>query len=132
VRLNGQTNFRVLLNGRETAMFAQNVSEALQGFPSATIVKIEVITNPSARYDAEGIGGIINIITKKKIQGYNGSLSTWSTTINQHVTSANFNAKFNKVGIAVTYGTRGNYNIPSGITNSTYTNYPCFLYQPFT
>jgi hypothetical protein len=126
VRLNGQTNFRVLLNGRETAMFAQNISEALQGFPSATIVKIEVITNPSARYDAEGIGGIINIITKKKIQGYNGSLSTWSTTINQHITSANFNAKFNKVGIAVTYGTRGNYNIPSGITNSTIPTTPAF------
>ncbi|HEX2533336.1 MAG TPA: carboxypeptidase regulatory-like domain-containing protein, partial [Chitinophagaceae bacterium] len=66
VRVNGQTNFRVLLNGRETAMFAQNVNDALQGFPGATILKIEVITNPSAKWDAEGVGGIINIITKKK------------------------------------------------------------------
>jgi hypothetical protein len=116
VRLNGQSNFRVLLNGRETAMFAQNVSEALQAFPAATIVKVEVITNPSARYDAEGLGGLINIITRKKIQGYNGSLSTWSTTINQHVTSANLNAKFNSIGISVNYGTRSNINIP-GFTN---------------
>ncbi|HEX8332384.1 MAG TPA: outer membrane beta-barrel protein [Segetibacter sp.] len=119
VRLNGQTNFRVLLNGRETAMFTQNVSDALRGFPGSTIVKIEVITNPSARYDAEGIGGIINIVTKKKIEGYNGSVSTWSTTINQHNFNANFNAKFNKIGVAIIYGNRSNINIPGFYTSYT-------------
>jgi len=124
VRINGQSNFRVLLNGRETAMFAQNVKDALMGFPGATIVKIEVITNPSARYDAEGVGGIINIITKKKVQGYNGSVSTWSTSINQHNFNTNFNAKFNNIGITLNYGTRLGINIPSAslITTIPHTN----------
>ncbi|HZI01077.1 MAG TPA: TonB-dependent receptor, partial [Flavisolibacter sp.] len=76
VQVNGQSNFRVLLNGRETALFSQNVKEALKGFPGATISRIEVITSPSAKYDAEGVGGIINIITKKKLAGYNGLVNT--------------------------------------------------------
>lgn len=74
IKVNGKTNFKVLLNNRETSMFANNIKEALRGFPGALIAKIEVITNPSAKYDGEGIGGLINIITKKKIVGYNGTL----------------------------------------------------------
>lgn len=119
VRVNGQSNFRVLLNGRETAMFAQNVKEALQGFPGGSIMKIEVITNPSAKYDAEGIGGLINIITKKKIEGYNGSVSTWTTTIKQMVLNTNFNAKINKIGVTVNYGTSANIGIRSFYTSHT-------------
>src|SRR5687768_3065192 len=67
ITVNGQTNFKVLLNGRETGMFAQNPKEALKGFPGSVITKIEVMTSPSAKYDAEGVGGVINIITKKKM-----------------------------------------------------------------
>jgi outer membrane receptor for ferrienterochelin and colicin len=119
IRLNGQTNFKVLLNGRETAMFANNVSDALQGFPGTAITKIEVITNPSAKYDAEGIGGIINIITKKRIEGYNGSVSAWSTTINQHIYNFNFNAKAGAVGIAINYSLRAFIDIPSTMTSFT-------------
>ena len=72
IKVNGKSNFKVLLNGRETSMFARNIKEALRGFPGALISKIEVITTPSAKYDGEGIGGLINIITKKKVVGYNG------------------------------------------------------------
>lgn len=67
IKVNGKSNFKVLLNNRETSMFARNIKEALRGFPGALISKIEVITSPSAKYDGEGIGGLINIITKKKI-----------------------------------------------------------------
>ena len=122
VRMNGQTNFRVLLNGRETAMFSRNVSDALKGFPGSTILRIEVINNPSAKYDAEGIGGIINIVTKKKIEGYNGNVSTWNSSINQHVMSANFNAKFNKLGVAINYGIQTNVNIPFSVHSETIPN----------
>jgi len=80
IKVNGKTNFKVLLNGRETSLFARNIKEALRGFPGAAISKIEVITTPSAKYDGEGIGGLINIITKKKIVGYNGTLSSFSRT----------------------------------------------------
>lgn len=102
IKVNGKTNFKVLLNGRETSMFARNIREALRGFPGALISKIEVITTPSAKYDGEGIGGLINIITKKKVVGYNGTLSTFSRTSDKlHNFSVNGNAKMGKLGLSV-------------------------------
>lgn len=109
VQVNGQTNFKVLLNGRETAMFAQNVKEALKGFPGALITKIEVITSPSAKYDGEGVGGVLNIITKKKVVGYNGSISTNYTTTRWGNLNGNFSAKFGKLGITMFYGAGGTF-----------------------
>lgn len=106
IRINGKSNFKVLLNGRETSMFARNIKEALRGFPGAIISKIEVITTPSAKYDGEGIGGLINIITKKKVAGYNGTLSTFSRTSDKlNVFSVNGNAKFGNVGLSVSLNT---------------------------
>ena len=107
VQVNGQSNFKVLLNGRETAMFAQNVKEALKGFPGALITKIEVITTPSAKYDGEGVGGVINIITKKKVAGYNGSLSSYISTTSWFNINGNFSAKFGKLGVTMFYGAGG-------------------------
>ncbi|HEX6181064.1 MAG TPA: outer membrane beta-barrel protein [Chitinophagaceae bacterium] len=100
VQVNGQTNFKVLLNGKETSMFAQNIKEALKGFPGALIQKIEVITSPSAKYDAEGVGGIINIITKKKMKGYNGSLSFYQASTGWYNGNMNFSMKTGKWGIS--------------------------------
>jgi outer membrane receptor for ferrienterochelin and colicin len=112
VTVNGQSNFKVLLNGRETAMFAQNVKEALKGFPGALITKIEVITSPSAKYDAEGIGGIINIITQKKVVGYNGSVNTWYSSNGWWNANANFSAKYGKIGFTLYYGSGGGIDVP--------------------
>jgi outer membrane receptor protein involved in Fe transport len=102
IKVNGKPNFKVLLNGRETSMFARNIKEALRGFPGAVISKIEVITTPSAKYDGEGIGGLINIITRKKVVGYNGSLSSFSRTSDKlNNFSVNGNAKVGKIGLSV-------------------------------
>src|SRR5213075_3349188 len=95
IKVNGQSNFKVLLNGRETSMFARNIKEALRGFPGVLISKIEIITAPSAKYDGEGIGGLINIITKKKVVGYNGTLSSFHRTSDK---LSNY-AKVGKVGL---------------------------------
>jgi outer membrane receptor protein involved in Fe transport len=101
IKINGKSNFKVLLNGRETSMFARNIKEALRGFPGVLISKIEVITTPSAKYDGEGVGGLINIITKKKVVGYNGTLSSFSRTSDKlHNFSVNGNAKIGKVGLS--------------------------------
>jgi outer membrane receptor protein involved in Fe transport len=76
ITLNGQTNFKVLVDGKSSAMMSTNFKDVLKSLPANTIKDIEVITNPSSKYDAEGVGGIINIITLKKTNGgYNGSLS---------------------------------------------------------
>jgi outer membrane cobalamin receptor len=110
IQVNGQANFKVLLNGRETALFSQNVKEALKGFPGATISRIEVITSPSAKYDAEGVGGIINIITKKKLAGYNGTVNSNVTTIGNNTGGVNFNMKTGKLGISAVYSFMSNQN----------------------
>jgi outer membrane receptor protein involved in Fe transport len=107
IQLNGQSNFKVLLNGRETSMFAANVKEALKGFPGAVISKIEVITSPSAKYDAEGVGGIINIITKKKVTGYNGYLNSFFSTLNNYSENLSLSIKKGKFGISGYIGASG-------------------------
>lgn len=67
IQLRGSGSFTLLINGVPTAMDA---SDALQAIPASTIKNIEIVTNPSAREQAEGVGGIINIITKKnKLEG---------------------------------------------------------------
>src|ERR1035437_8168389 len=77
VTLNGQSNYKVLVNGKSSSMMSKNFKEVIKSMPANTIKDIEVITNPSSKYDAEGVGGILNIITNKKtIDGYNGSVSS--------------------------------------------------------
>lgn len=120
VQLNGQSNFKILLNGRETSMFAQNVKDALKNFPASVISKIEVITSPSAKYDAEGVGGIINIITKKKVIGYNGYVSSYYSTLNNYSESLSLNLKTGRFGMSGYIGTSGSTkNIRSQSLNET-------------
>lgn len=70
VSLRGSTSFTVLINNKPTVLDA---SDALSQIPASSIENIEVITNPSAKYDPDGTSGIINIITKKnKLEGFNG------------------------------------------------------------
>lgn len=71
----GKQDFKVLINGKPSSMFERNLKEVLRSIPASTIQKIEVITNPSSKYDAEGLAGIINIITIKKLEGYRGTIN---------------------------------------------------------
>ena len=120
IKVNGKPNFKVLLNGRETSMFARNIKEVLRGFPGALISKIEVITTPSAKYDGEGIGGLINIITKKKVVGYNGTLSSFSRTSDKlNNFSVNGNAKIGKFGLSVFLNTGFSDPVLQHNTNTT-------------
>lgn len=72
--LKGNTDFRILINGRPSSMAERNYKDLLRSMPASSIERIEVITNPPAKYDAEGLAGIINIITSKRIDnGFGGS-----------------------------------------------------------
>ncbi len=128
VTLNGQKNFKILLNGKESSMFAKDPKEVLKAFPASLIKKIEVSTQPSAKYDAEGIGGIINIITKKKVVGYNGSIGYSLNTIGFWNLNTNFNAKYGKLGFSGYFGKGGNGS-PTGNSESVTTSLQPIAYR---
>ncbi len=100
VELAGSSSIRFLINGKPSSAFGTNIADVLQAIPASQIKSIEVITNPGARYDAEGIGGIINIILKKNnARGINGNLSLTAGTRIDNGTF-NFNARKGKLAIS--------------------------------
>ncbi len=99
VSLRGSSNLRILINGRPSTIFANNVADALKSIPSDQIKSVEVVTTPSARYDGEGSGGIINIITKRQeAQGFTGTANT-SIGTRQNNAGLNLNSLLGRFGI---------------------------------
>ncbi len=99
VQLAGSSGIRFLINGKPSSAFGSNVADVLQSIPASQIKSIEVITNPGAKYDAQGMGGIINIILKtNNTKGYNGNISLTAGTRNENA-SANFNVRNKNFGI---------------------------------
>ncbi|MBA6157184.1 TonB-dependent receptor [Tenacibaculum sp. S7007] len=97
VSLRGNSNVRVLINGKPSVLTANN---GLESIPSETIEKVEVITNPSAKYDAEGTAGIINIILKKnKNGGFGSSLQLTTGIPDNHRINYNANYKREKFNL---------------------------------
>lgn len=76
IQVNGSSSFKVYVNGKPNNMMSNNPSEVLKSMPANSIKKIEVITNPGPKYDAEGVGGILNIVTVGRgIEGYSLTVS---------------------------------------------------------
>jgi len=104
ITVNGQSNFKVLVNGKSSSMTSTNLKDILKSMPANTIKDLEVITNPSSKYDAEGVGGILNIITSKKsISGYNGSVSSGMDSRGSLNWSAYLATKVNKFSFSSRY-----------------------------
>lgn len=103
VKVNGQSNFKILMDGHENPMLKGDIKTILKSLPAATIKKIEVISEPGAKYDAEGVGGILNIVTDKK-QNLSGFLTQASAWVNAYQAGGYLNGrvKLNKVMLDAT------------------------------
>ncbi|MCZ4694902.1 outer membrane beta-barrel family protein [Ancylomarina euxinus] len=124
VSLRGSTNFKVLIDGRPTIRSAQ---EVLSQIPTNQIENIEIITNPSAKFDAEGEAGIINIISKKfTLKGSSGFINITPGSHDNRAGSAMFNLKKQK----------SNFNLGANYTQKAYSgernNYQTLFTEPYT
>lgn len=108
IQLKGSSSFKIFLNGKPSNMITNNPAQVLKAMPANSIKDIEVITDPGAKYDAEGVGGIINIITDKRVDdGYTGSVGADAGTYGSYGGNAYLTMKYGKFGFT---GNGGYYN----------------------
>ena len=118
VALRGNDDVRILINGKPSGLVGLNSTEALRQLPADAIERVEVITSPSARYDAEGTAGILNIILRRsKLEGMNGAI-----TVNAgHPTQAGISGNINYRTGDVNFFNTTSYNYRE-IPGNSYTN----------
>ncbi|RYD99436.1 MAG: TonB-dependent receptor, partial [Sphingobacteriales bacterium] len=98
VQLRGNGNIKVLVNGKPSAIMARNLADALKQMPANVIKTVEVITSPGAKYDAEGAAGVINIITKRGLRGFNGTVNVTAGDRSRSV-GGNLSLKRKQIGL---------------------------------
>ncbi len=123
VALRGNQSVTILIDGRPSTLAGSNVAEVLRLLPADSVDKVEVITNPSARYDAEGGGGIVNIILKKgKADGFNGSVIATTGNPDNHGVMANLNFRSEQFNMFSNLGYNYRENPGNSFTNNEYLN----------
>lgn len=112
IQLKGSGNYKIYLNGKpSTLLSGDNAADALKSMPANTVKNIEVITEPGAKYDAEGIGGIINIITSRNtLDGYTGTVRADASALGRFGGGANASIKYGKFGLTGNFNYRYNNN----------------------
>jgi ferric enterobactin receptor len=133
IQLQGNSNYKILINGRPSGMMERNPKDILKSMPASSIERIEVITTPPAKYDGEGLAGIINIVTFKKADnGTNGTINTSERfPVGGPNIGGSFTFKSGKFGLVTNAG--GNLNNSPLLNNtnarSTLGNNPTSLFQ---
>ena len=104
IQVNGSSSFKIYVNNKPNQMMSNNPKEVLKSMPATSIKKIEVITNPGPKYDAEGVGGILNIVTHG--QGIEGYTATFSGNVSNRGAggSAYATTKSGKLTVSGRYG----------------------------
>lgn len=123
ITVKGSSNFKVYKNGRPNTSFSNNPKEVLSAIPASMIKRIEVITEPGAKYDAEGVGAILNIVTNDDttIKGIMGNVSAQITTLGTPQGSVWLTSQIDKVAISAYAGTYNMNKLSS--EDETYTHY---------
>ncbi|MGI4862513.1 MAG: TonB-dependent receptor domain-containing protein [Janthinobacterium lividum] len=130
VSLRGSSNIRVLINNKPSTIAANSIADALKQIPADQIQTVEVITSPSAKYDAEGSGGIINIVLKKDSNLHGGSLSAdLGAGLRASNLGLNGSYRTGKMGFSLGGFGRASYNQPGSFENNqtTYDTTRTFL-----
>ncbi|MCO6494675.1 MAG: TonB-dependent receptor [Bacteroidetes bacterium] len=117
ISLRGSSDVQIYINGKPTSFGGADKQSFLQQIPAANIERIELINNPSAKYDAEGTAGIINIILKSSNKiGWNASVTAGYGTFDRYNGSASFSYGNNKLKFSTTYGYRNHHSVSKGTT----------------
>ncbi|MCE7039685.1 outer membrane beta-barrel family protein [Dyadobacter sp. CY312] len=134
VALRGSQNVRILIDGKQSGMVGLNPADALRQIPGDLIESIEIITNPSSRYDAEGEVGILNIVMKKNIRyGLNGSFTGTAGYPANFGGSFNINYRKEKVNLIASYGHMYREGPGSGTSRQEYNSADTsFVYEQKT
>ncbi len=121
VSLRGNAGVQILINGKQSGLTGLGTTNALKNIPADLIDRIEVITNPSARYDAQGQVGIINIVLKKQRKaGFNAAIDAAMGYPKQASTAVNLNYRKNAVNLFTNLGVRSNVRPGQGFANYQY------------
>ncbi len=121
ISLRGNENVRILINGKPSAIAGYGSTDVLRQLPADAIERVEVITSPSARYDAEGTAGILNIILRKeKTLGFNGSVNASVGNPDLASISTNLNLRTEKFNIFNTTGYRYSSSPGNGYFDTRY------------
>lgn len=117
VSLRGNSNIRVLINNRPSTIAATSIADALKAIPADEIKSVEVITSPSAKYDAEGSSGIINIITKKNV--LQGATLSVNSGVGTRGSNLGLNGAYRKGKVGINLGGfgRAGYNVNGAFSN---------------
>ena len=119
VSLRGDDGVRILIDGKESGLSGMSTQDALRTLQGDMIERVEVITNPSVRYDAEGSAGIINIILKKdKRQGFNGAVNLRTGYPWMYGASLSGNYRLKRWNLFASYGFNNRRNIGGGVNQT--------------
>ena len=123
ISLRGNDNVRILINGKPSGLVGLSGPDALRQLPAESIEKVEVITSPSARYEASGTAGILNIILKREeLAGFNGSFILNGGFPRTFGGNTNLNWRTEKLNIFSTVSYNDSKSLGGGVFNSEYFN----------
>ncbi|MGY3054888.1 outer membrane receptor protein involved in Fe transport [Pedobacter sp. UYEF25] len=121
VSLRGSTGVKVLIDGKQSLIAGGDITQILQSIPASSIESVEVITNPSSKYDAEGQSGIINIVLKKNTKlGFNGSVALTAGNKDNYNAGTNLSFQNSKVNLYANYSYRYGNRYFGGFQNIDY------------
>ena len=121
VSIAGDANVTILVDGKRSGRTGSGRRGEIENIAASMIEKVEVITNPSAKYDPDGVGGIINIVMKRgALDGFNGNISAMQGDFNQQSLNGNVNYRVEKFNLFTSMDFRTGERVGDGLRQFQY------------